>query len=118
MRARAMATTVMLLVVNLIACCFGSLFIGAISDILFRSGVAELSFVAGELARNQRHPAVVAQLTPNLREVCGQIYSQSLQTAMVIMACLYLASALFFLLSWTLLAKYMVDRGSTKPATA
>ena len=46
----------------------------------------------------------------NLQDVCGQVYSQSLQSAMIIMACLYAAAALFFLLTWRRLGKDMVDR--------
>ena len=110
MRVRAMATAVMLLLVNLIGYGFGPLFIGAVSDIFFKSGIAELGVAAGELARNQCHPAVVGQLNENLQEVCGQVYAQSLQTSMVIMACLYVSSALCFLLTWRRLGKDMVDR--------
>ena len=80
------------------------------SDILFNSGAAEYGVAAGDLARSQCHPAVIGQLSEDLREVCGQVYSQSLQTSMVIMACLYAASALCFLLTWTRLGKDMVDR--------
>ena len=110
MRVRAMATAVMLFVVNLIGYGFGPLFIGAISDIFFVSGAAELGIAAEALTRNQCHPSVVGDLSANLQSVCGQVYAQSLQTAMVIMACLYSASALFFLLTWRRLGKDMVDR--------
>ncbi|MEL0167388.1 MAG: MFS transporter [Pseudomonadaceae bacterium] len=118
MRVRAMATAVMLLLVNLLGYGFGPLFIGAVSDIFFKSGVAELGVAAGELARNQCHPAVVGQLSENLQQVCGQVYAQSLQTSMVIMACLYAASGLCFLLTWRRLDKDMVDRQGQKPVTA
>lgn len=118
MRVRAMATAVMLLLVNLLGYGFGPLFIGAVSDIFFKSGVAELGVAAGELTRNQCHPAVVGQLSENLQQVCGQVYAQSLQTSMVIMACLYAASGLCFLLTWRRLDKDMVDRQGEKPATA
>ncbi|PKM04674.1 MAG: MFS transporter [Gammaproteobacteria bacterium HGW-Gammaproteobacteria-6] len=117
MRVRAMATAVMLLLVNLIGYGFGPLFIGAVSDIFFKSGIAELGVAAGELARNQCHPTVIGQLDQSLQDVCGQVYSQSLQTSMVIMACLYVASALFFLVTWTRLGKDMVDREIKKPVT-
>jgi MFS family permease len=110
MRVRAMATAVLLFVVNLLGYGFGPLFIGAISDIFFTSGVAELGVAAEELARNQCHPAAIAELSENLRNVCGQVYAQSLQKAMVIMAVLYLGSSLFFLLTWRRLDKDMVDR--------
>src|SRR5690606_27897853 len=50
MRVRAMATAVMLLLVNLIGYGFGPLFIGLVSDILFNSGAAEYGVAAGDLA--------------------------------------------------------------------
>jgi MFS family permease len=110
MRVRAMATAVLLFVVNLIGYGFGPLFIGAISDVFFTSGAADLGIAAEELARNQCHPSVVGELSENLQNACGQIYAQSLQSAMVIMAVLYAASSLFFLLTWRRLDKDMVDR--------
>ena len=110
MRVRAMATAVLLFVVNLLGYGFGPLFIGAISDIFFTSGLAELGVAAEELLRNQCHPGVIGELSENLRNVCGQVYAQSLQKAMVIMALLYFGSSLFFLLTWRRLGKDMVDR--------
>ncbi|GAB1259406.1 spinster family MFS transporter [Aurantivibrio plasticivorans] len=111
MRVRAMATAVLLFVVNLIGYGFGPLFIGTISDIFFSSGIADLGVTAEELARNQCHPRVVAELSQNLQDVCGQVYAQSLQTAMVIVALMYAASSLFFVLTWRRLDKDMVARG-------
>ena len=110
MRVRATATAVLLFVVNLIGYGFGPLFIGAISDIFFVNGVAELGVAAEELTRNQCHPRVIEELSGNLQSVCGEVYAQSLQSAMVIMALLYIASSLFFLLTWPRLEKDMVDR--------
>lgn len=110
MRVRAMATAVLLFVVNLVGYGFGPLFIGALSDMLFSSGTADLGIAVGELARSQCHPSVVGDLSTELQSVCGQVYSQSLQSAMLIMASLYGAAALFFLLTWPRLAKDMVDR--------
>ena len=110
MRVRATATAVLLFVANLIGYGFGPLFIGAISDIFFLNGVAELGAAAEELTRNQCHPRVIGELSGNLQSVCGEVYAQSLQSAMVIMALLYFASSLFFLLTWPRLKKDMVDR--------
>jgi sugar phosphate permease len=110
MRVRATATAVLLFVANLIGYGFGPLFIGAISDIFFVNGVAELGVAAEELTRNQCHPRVIGELSGNLQSVCGEVYAQSLQSAMVIMALLYIASSLFFLLTWPRLKKDMVDR--------
>ena len=110
MRVRATATAVLLFVANLIGYGFGPLFIGAISDIFFVNGVAELGVAAEELTRNQCHPRVIEELSGNLQSVCGEVYAQSLQSAMVIMALLYIASSLFFLLTWPRLEKDMVER--------
>lgn len=110
MRVRAMATAVLLFVANLIGYGFGPLFIGFISDIFFVSGAADLGVAAEELVRNQCHPRVIGELNDNLQNVCGEVYAQSLQSAMVIMATLYAASSLFFLLTWRRLDKDMVDR--------
>ena len=89
---------------------FAPLFIGFTSDIFFVSGAAELGVAAEELARNQCHPRAIGELSENLQNVCGAVYAQSLQSAMVIMAILYAASSLFFFLTWRRLGKDMVDR--------
>jgi len=110
MRVRAMAIAVLLFIANLIGYGFGPLFIGYTSDIFFVSGAAELGVAADELARNQCHPRAIGELSANLQSVCGSVYAQSLQKAMVIMAILYALGALFFLLTWRRLDKDMVDR--------
>ena len=110
MRVRAMAIAVLLFIANLIGYGFGPLFIGLTSDIFFVSGAAEFGVAAEELARNECHPRVVGALSESLQNVCGAVYAQSLQSAMIIMAVLYAASSLFFLLTWRRLDKDMVDR--------
>jgi hypothetical protein len=110
MRVRAMATAVLLFIANLIGYGFGPLFIGFTSDIFFVSGAADFGVSAAELARNECHPRVIGELSENLQTVCGAVYAQSLQSAMIIMAILYAASSLFFLLTWRRLGKDMVDR--------
>ena len=110
MRVRAMATAVLLFIANLIGYGFGPLFIGFTSDVFFVSGAAELGVNAQELTRNQCHPRAIGELSENLQNVCGAVYAQSLQSAMVIMAILYSAASLFFLLTWRRLGKDMVDR--------
>ena len=110
MRVRATATAVLLFIANLIGYGCGPLFIGFTSDIFFVSGLSELGVAAEELTRNQCHPRAIGELSQSLQNVCGAVYAQSLQSAMVIMALLYSASALFFLLTWRRLDKDMVDR--------
>jgi MFS family permease len=110
MRVRAMATAVLLFIANLIGYGFGPLFIGFTSDIFFVSGAAELGVAAEELTRNQCQPRAIGALSESLQNVCGAVYAQSLQSAMVIMALLYAFSSLFFFLTWRRLDKDMVDR--------
>ena len=116
MRVRATATAVLLFVVNLIGYGFGPLFIGAISDIFFVNGIVELGVTAEELARNQCHPRVIAELSEPLQNVCGAVYADSLRSAMLITASLYAACAFFFLLTWRRLDKDMVDRNPAQAA--
>ena len=110
MRVRAMAIAVLLFIANLIGYGFGPLFIGYTSDVFFVNGVAELGVSAGELARNECHPRVIGELSDALQNICGSVYAQSLQSAMIIMAILYGLGSLFFLLTWRRLEKDMVDR--------
>ncbi len=112
MRVRAMATAVLLFIVNLIGYGFGPLFIGAVSDIFFVSGVMEYGLAAEELTRNQCHPRAISDLSDNLQTVCGEVYADSLRIAMMIMSSLYLACGLFFLLTWRRLDKDMIDRNT------
>ena len=65
---------------------FGPLFIGAISDIFFVNEIIELGVTAEELARNQCHPRVIAELSEPLQNVCGAVYADSLRSAMLITA--------------------------------
>jgi len=110
MRVRAMATAVLLFIANLIGYGFGPLFIGLLSDVFFVSGAAELGVTAEQLSRNDCHPRAVGALSAPLQQACAAVYAQSLQSAMVIMAVLYAAGSLFFLLTWRRLDKDMVDR--------
>jgi len=110
MRVRATATAVLLFIANLIGYGFGPLFIGFTSDLFFVSGAAEFGVAAEELVRNDCHPRSVGGLSDQLQTICGSVYAQSLQSAMVIMAILYTASSVFFLLTWRRLDKDMVDR--------
>ena len=80
---RAMATAVLLFIANLIGYGFGPLFIGFTSDVFFVSGAADLGVTAQELARNDCHPRSIGALSENLQSVCGSVYAQSLQSAMV-----------------------------------
>ena len=110
MRVRAMAIAVLLFIANLLGYGFGPLFIGYTSDVFFARGIAELGVAAEDLVRNQCHPRAIGDLSANFQSVCGEVYAQSLQSSMVLMALIYGVGGLFFLLTWRRLAKDMVDR--------
>ena len=76
MRARAIATAILLFVVNLLGYGFGPLFIGAVSDVFFVNGITELGVGVDELARNQCHPKVIGLLDTNLRQACSAVYAR------------------------------------------
>ena len=92
------------------------LFVSHFSDIFFINGIVELGVATEELARNECHPRVLAQLSEPLQNVCGAVYADSLRSAMLITASLYAACAFFFLLTWRRLDKDMVDRNPTQAA--
>ena len=115
MRVRAMATAVLLFVANLIGYGFGP-------SLLVLSPISSLPVALQNWAWRQRNrskpvpSAAIGELSETLQNVCGEVYSQSLQSAMVIMALLYTASSLFFLLTWRRLDKDMVNRNQAKTA--
>lgn len=95
-RFRAVSTAILLFVVNLVGYGLGPLFIGALSDFLFRvrataMGAAELSRVSCE--------AGLAELPPRLAQACGVIHPESLQDALLITAALYTLGGVCLLIS-------------------
>lgn len=110
MRMRATATAILLFVINMIGYGLGPLFIGAISDIFFKSGAANQGMAAGELTRAMCHPKVIGNLDEAHRAVCGVIYAPSLQNALLITATLYVVGGIMFLLCWRTLHKDMVAK--------
>jgi MFS family permease len=107
-QVRAVATAVMLFVINLIGYGFGPLFIGALSDFLFSLQVADLG--AADLTRQACEGAARATLTPALDAVCKVAHPRSLQDAMLITALLYAVGGLFFLATTRFLQRDMVAR--------
>jgi len=110
MRVRAMAIAVLLFIANLLGYGFGPLFIGYTSDVFFARGIAQLGVAAEDLVRNQCHPRAIGELSANFQSVCGEVYAQSLQSSMVLMAMIYGVGGLFFLFTWRRLDRDMVDR--------
>jgi MFS family permease len=95
-RFRAVSTAILLFVVNLLGYGLGPLFIGAISDMLFRAKVASLG--AAELTRASCEGGL-AGLSQRLVEVCEVAHPESLQDAMLITAALYAVAGLCLLIA-------------------
>lgn len=95
-RFRAVSTAILLFVVNLLGYGLGPLFIGAVSDILFKAKVAALG--AGELTR-QSCEGGLAQLEQRLVEVCGVAHPDSLQDALLITSCFYAVAGVCLLIA-------------------
>jgi MFS family permease len=86
-RVRATATAVLIFVQNMIGYSLGPLFIGAVSDILFRAKVASLG-MGPELTRKMCEKGV--QKLPEAQQaVCKIAHPESLQDSMLITACIY-----------------------------
>jgi hypothetical protein len=107
-QVRAVSTAVMLFVINLIGYGFGPLFIGALSDGLFKGMVTDLG--APELTRKACEGAARAALSPELQAVCGTVHPESLQNALLITSLLYAVGGCFFLLTCRWLQRDMVSK--------
>jgi MFS family permease len=95
-RFRAVSTAILLFVINLLGYGLGPLFIGAVSDILFRAKVAAQG--AGELTR-QACEGGVADLPQRLVDVCGVAHPESLQDALLITSGFYAVAGFCLLLA-------------------
>jgi MFS family permease len=107
-QVRAVATAVLLFIVNLLGYGLGPLFIGALSDLLFNLRTAELG--AAELTRQACEGAGAAALSGRLQAVCDLAHPQSLQNAMLITSTFYVLSGLCFLITCRWLKRDMVAR--------
>ncbi|MCZ8326375.1 MAG: MFS transporter [Sphingomonadaceae bacterium] len=107
-QTRALATAVMLFVINLVGYGFGPLFIGVLSDFLFNAQVAALG--APELTRQACEGAGLAALPQHLRTVCGIAHPESLQDSLLITSCIYALGGLLFLLTARWLDRDLVAR--------
>jgi MFS family permease len=107
MRVRATSTAIMLFVINLIGYGFGPLFIGALSDFLFKLHVADQG-LAGELVRKSCEGAAKKALPLAQQDICSVVHPLALQQSMLITACIYAVGGLFFLWTCRWLKKDMV----------
>jgi MFS family permease len=109
MRVRATSTAVLIFMQNMIGYSLGPLFIGAVSDIIFKAKLADLGMTA-ELTRKMcetvaKHPLPAAEMA-----ACKIAHPESLQDAMLICACIYGLAGL--LLAWS--SRYLKKDMETK----
>ncbi|MCR5876341.1 MFS transporter [Phenylobacterium sp. J426] len=107
-QVRAVATAILLFVVNLLGYGLGPLFIGALSDLIFNMQVASLG--APDLTRKACEGAARAALAVAQQEVCAIAHPQSLQRSMLITSALYAVGGLFFFITCRWLKRDMVAK--------
>lgn len=113
-QVRAVATAVLLFVINLLGYGLGPLFVGALSDLLFHNLVVQLG--APELTRTACEGARAA-LAAAQQEVCAIAHPRSLQRSLLITSTFYGVSAVLFLLTCRWLGRDMVaGRSGEGPA--
>lgn len=93
---------------NLLGYGLGPLFIGWLSDVLFRMKAASLG--AAELTRAACEGAARANLSAKLEAVCATAHPQSLQQSLLVTASLYALSGVFFLLTCRWLKQDLVAK--------
>jgi sugar phosphate permease len=107
-RVRATATAVLIFMQNMIGYSLGPLFIGAVSDILFRHKVSQLG-MGLELTRKMCEKGVT-KLPEAQQAVCKIAHPESLQDSMLITACIYAIAGGFLLLACRWLKQDMVAK--------
>ncbi|MGA0605028.1 spinster family MFS transporter [Phenylobacterium sp. VNQ135] len=107
-QVRAVSTAILLFVINLLGYGLGPLFIGALSDILFRMKVANLG--AAELTRHACEGAARKALGAADQAVCAVAHPESLQHSMLITSALYAAAGICFFVTCRTLKRDMVAR--------
>ncbi|WP_293482432.1 MFS transporter [Phenylobacterium sp.] len=107
-QTRALSTAVLMFMLNLLGYGLGPLFIGWLSDVLFKSQAAALG--AADLARSACEGAARAGLPARLEAVCAQAHPQSLQQSLLVTASLYALSGAFFLLTCRWLKQDLVAK--------
>ena len=107
-QVRAVSTAVMLFVINLIGYGLGPLFIGALSDFLFRMQVAGLG--AADLTRKACEGAATTALSGDLQAVCAVAHPESLQNSLLLTSLLYAVGGAFFLLTGRYLQRDLVSK--------
>ncbi len=107
-QVRAVATAVLLFIVNLLGYGLGPLFIGVLSDVIFSIQTTGLG--AAELTRKACEGVAVADLSTDLKAVCDLVHPQSLKDAMLVTSTFYIISGACFLLTCRWLRRDIVAR--------
>lgn len=117
-RIRATSTAVLIFLQNMLGYTFGPLFIGVVSDVLFRMDVAKRGIGEGLLTKAaQCHPREIGKLPEDLKAVCSVVYAPSLQQSMLITSLLYALAGLGLLIACRTLQKDLVgQRAATATA--
>jgi MFS family permease len=105
---RAVSTAILLFVLNLLGYGLGPLFIGALSDVLFRIKVANLE--AAHLTRHACEGAARKALGAADQAVCAVAHPDSLQHSMLITSALYAVAGICFFMTMRWLKRDMVAR--------
>lgn len=107
-QTRALSTAVLMFMLNLLGYGLGPLFIGWLSDVLFRMKASGLG--AADLTRAACEGAARANLPATLEQVCAVAHPQSLQQSLLVAASLYVLSGAFFLLTCRWLKQDLVAK--------
>ncbi|WP_337186329.1 MFS transporter [Phenylobacterium sp.] len=107
-QTRALATAVMMFVINLIGYGLGPLFIGGLSDVIFAWQVSDMG--AASLTRAACEGAARSGLDAAMTQVCAVAHPQSLQRAMLVTASIYALSGVLFLMTARTLKSDLVAR--------
>ncbi|MFN3583171.1 spinster family MFS transporter [Phenylobacterium sp.] len=105
---RAVSTAILLFVLNLLGYGLGPLFIGALSDVLFKIKVANLE--AAHLTRHACEGAARKALGAADQAVCAVAHPDSLQHAMLITSALYAVAGVCFFMTMRWLKRDMVAK--------
>jgi predicted MFS family arabinose efflux permease len=115
-RVRATSTAVLIFMQNMIGYSLGPLFIGAVSDVLFKMKVADLGMP--DMTRKMCEARdLAATLSQAQRDVCAVAHPDSLQQSMLITSLLYAAAGFGLLMACRTLQRDLVGQKAT-PAAA
>jgi MFS family permease len=108
-QVRAVATAVLLFVQNMVGYGLGPLFIGALSDVIFKMKVADMG-LTGDLVRKSCEGAAKAKLTAEHLAACKIANPESLQQSMLITGMLYAVAGAGLLVACRWLKRDMIAK--------